>query len=301
MCLFTINIQTCSLLLAIILLSQASPLSNPAPMQGNPSDLSSNQEWPRAPFEYHGHSQPPYVLYVNELEKYAARERGTEGLRLIANLNRALSSLHDISDPLSILSDNFRISFEPFSRNTATHDASICAEQFWNVQQQYGARDAYALCHKGNTITGAIRFFQRPSSETILPWPKPPFASHALAHGQRLVFSRVGSYVDKYAMTQFGGLLRATRAKLQASAHKPATSIMSSKPVRLISVSTSSHQFEVRWDADLAGDDVIYAFYAFVNAQSRYRKRCVEARWQDSKGQNLGTFTIKPLHRVTKI
>ena len=297
MCLFTVNFKICTFLLAIISLPQASPLSTPATMQGNPSELSSSQAWPRAPFEYHGHSQPPYVLYVNELEKYAAHERETEGLRLIANLNRALSSLHDVSNPLSILSDNFRILFEPFSRDTATHDASICAEQFWSAQQQYGARDAYALCHKGNTITGAIRFFQRPSSETILPWPRPPFSNHALAHGQRLVFSRVGSYVDKYAMTQFGGLLRATRAKLQASAHKPATSIMSSKPVRLISVSTSSHQFEVRWDADLDGDDVICAFYAFVNAQSRYRKRCVEARWQDSKGQNLGAFTIKPLHR----
>lgn len=275
-----------STILFLLLRSQATPLQNGVQSLDQP-----NRHWPKTPFQYRGRAWPPYVLYFDVLGDEVESAHQYEARRAVEWFTRTFKSLKLVTKKFTIRSNNIALTFDPFAASVSANDVQHCAGQFEEAQAQYGARVAFGYCHKANIVFGTIGLAQRAkdSTEWPSPWPNPPFLDRSLSHGQKLLFVNGGPFISPHQSQQFIVLLHKAEIHTQTAARVASGTMDSNHHVSVMSV---NFQFDFTWTGHRSGDDILYAFYAFVGAQYLYEKRCVDAFWQDQDNRHIGKFSI---------
>ena len=262
------------------------------PLQGGPPPLAKpNKLWPQPPFQYAGGGRSPYVLYFNVLGDAVNIAFQSEAYGALERFPRTFSALRQVGRTLTIRSRNFALTFDPFADGLDSHDAYECAEQFTHAQKTFGSRAALGYCHKGNSVFGTIRLVIRSTvpAEALSPWLNPPFSDKTPLHGQQLLFYHIGYVVKPVQRVQFLALLHDAETRTQRAARAASSTTEQNHHV---SVTSPRFQFDLYWSGIRSGDELLYAFYAFLQQQYRHGMRCVGAHWQDPHTRHIGKFTI---------
>ena len=281
-----LHLSFLSLILFFFWQSQAAPLHDGVQSLDQPVN-----GWPQTPFQYRDRASPPYVLYFDILGDDVESTYHLEARRAVERFTRTFASLKFVTKKLTIRSNNIALTFDPFADAVNANDVRHCAGQFESAQIRYGARAAFAYCHRANMVFGTMRLVQRANDATDWPspWPSLPFLDKSLLHNQKLLFVTDGPFVSAAQAKQFIVLLHDAETRTQTAARSPSAS---KEHNHHVSAMSPNYQLDFMWSGRRSGDDLLYAFYAFVDAQYLHGQRCVDAFWQDENNRHIGKFSI---------